>query len=250
VPFVRVEQPPVRLGPPITLRTRLEEHGGFVGPQGAPGGGSLEDSGGRGMVSGVGVSRHERPHAHHELALRSAGRGTGCSRARAAPLAAGANSASMHPAAHAVVGGGPAHWPSQRIHGGHRLASPHQHGLILLRPVDSASGALHLQPVGVQRTGIRTARGHSGCPLPTEHHHSAALAAVTSRGAGFFGWGDSAAQWGGWVFEGSGGPHGVWLLPWGPLGWTAPLTSSVDGPSLLLRHLVRTARISDSKPGP
>jgi len=59
-----------------------------------PGRGAHADSVSGGMVSGVSVIRHERPHAHHELALRSAGGDAGYSRARAAPLAA-ASSASM-----------------------------------------------------------------------------------------------------------------------------------------------------------
>lgn len=178
--------------------------------------------------------RCDRPEGHRLLARSR------CS------LAAGASSASMRSPAHALGG---------------RRASTLAFSACTRRASIDLSSSTWTDSAGLcglcQRGPVSAAhRCSTGChpsslcpfrqPLPSQPHQRPAQAVVNSRGAGFVWSGGLTSQRGGRVFGGWGEPPWVSALPWDPLGWTAPLTSSVDGPSLLLRHLVRTTCISDS----
>lgn len=189
------------------------------------------DSGSKGVVRSVSVGRLERPHAHHELALRSAGRGTRLLARSRCSLRCWADSASMRRPAMHSVGRGPPHWPSRRAHGGHRTLismtwfcrSPRTQppGPRAFSP-PVLSGLLSPRPLAILAALLR--------PRP---HQRGTLAASLHGGAGFFVWGGFPGAAGGgegvsgvgWALSGLVLALGSPGLPWAAIlrpSWTAP----------------------------
>jgi hypothetical protein len=170
------------------------------------------------MDSGVSVSRHERPRAHHELALRSAG-GAPAARALALlPLPLRLRLHALQPMCSA--GSGPARWPSCLVRGGHHSASLHQRWSTLLGSVPPAPEAPRrgLQPTNARRAHIPAPRGRPGGPWCPSFIGARRWLSSLSGGAGFFGRvGLSSAAWREGRFWGRAGLLGFSVLPWDPL---------------------------------